>query len=200
MTEKRLSPTDALIEAALALAAEGRWREIGVDEIAKRAGVSQLAAYRLMSDKGSVLAAFMRSVDADLIEQADPEWATAPVKDRLFDIVMSRLDLLEPHRAALTALLAGVGPGVGTGLALARQLPQSVSRMLNASGLSGRRTGHLLRVKALSAVYLATLRSWLKDESDDRSATMATLDRLLDRAMPVLLMGVEREEETNPSQ
>ena len=199
MTEKRPAPTDALIEAALALAAEGRWREIGLDEIAERAGVSQLAAYRLTPDKGSVLAAFMRSVDADLIAQADPEWVTAPVKDRLFDIIMSRPDLLEPHRAALTPLMSGVGLGVGSGLALARQLPQSVSRMLNASGLSGRRTVHMLRVKTLSVVYLATLRSWLKDESEDRSATMATLDRLLDRAMPVLLMGAEREEERNPS-
>ena len=40
----------------------------------------------------------------------------------------------------------------------------------------------LLRVQGLIGVWLAALRAWEKDESEDLSATMAALDRALDQA------------------
>jgi hypothetical protein len=46
-----------------------------------------------------------------------------------------------------------------------------------AAGIVGR-----LRAKALLAVWLGAFRAWARDDSADMSATMAALDRLLDRA------------------
>ena len=47
---------------------------------------------------------------------------------------------------------------------------------LSTSGCRGR-----LRVKGLMAIYLATLRVWLRDETNDLAKTMAALDGQLRR-------------------
>nr|MCU0987490.1 hypothetical protein [Acetobacteraceae bacterium] len=70
---------------------------------------------------------------------------------------------------------------------------------LPASGITGQ-----LRAKALLALWLAAFRAWAKDESADMSATMAALDRLLDRAeglartLEPLIPGGVREAEPPP--
>ncbi|MFC7609047.1 hypothetical protein [Teichococcus aestuarii] len=54
---------------------------------------------------------------------------------------------------------------------------------IEAGGLQG-----LLRVKGLSAVWIATLRAWEQDDSQDLGPTMAALDRALDKAERVARM------------
>jgi ubiquinone biosynthesis protein COQ9 len=53
--------------------------------------------------------------------------------------------------------------------------------MLEAAGVDSRGAFGKLRAKALAAVWLYTLRAWTRDESADMSATMAALDKALDR-------------------
>jgi hypothetical protein len=53
---------------------------------------------------------------------------------------------------------------------------------LEASGIATGGLRGVLRIKALAALYLATMRTWLADESADNAATMAALDRNLKRA------------------
>jgi hypothetical protein len=47
---------------------------------------------------------------------------------------------------------------------------------ISSSGMKG-----LIRTKGLAAIYLATLRVWLKDDSPDMAKTMASLDGYLRR-------------------
>jgi hypothetical protein len=54
--------------------------------------------------------------------------------------------------------------------------------MLEAAGIPTAGLAGRLRATALLAVWLGAFRAWAKDESADMSATMAALDRLLDRA------------------
>jgi hypothetical protein len=50
---------------------------------------------------------------------------------------------------------------------------------LDASGVRG-----ALRARGLALVWLATLRAFLADESEDLGSTMAALDKALKRAEP----------------
>jgi len=56
--------------------------------------------------------------------------------------------------------------------------------MLEAAGIDSSGLKGLLRTKALSAVYLMSLRGWLKDDTADLSKTMAALDGYLRRLEP----------------
>ncbi len=52
---------------------------------------------------------------------------------------------------------------------------------LNTSGFAG-----LVRIKAVSLIYLSTMRVWLKDESEDLSSTLSYLDQSIRRVESIL--------------
>jgi hypothetical protein len=52
---------------------------------------------------------------------------------------------------------------------------------LEAAGFSTTGCRGVLRLKGLSAIYLSTMRVWLRDDSDDMARTMAHLDKQLSR-------------------
>ncbi len=60
--------------------------------------------------------------------------------------------------------------------------------MLEAAGLGAAGVRGLVRVKGLALVYMAVLRVWLDDDSDDSAATMATLDRRLRQAESLVML------------
>jgi hypothetical protein len=54
--------------------------------------------------------------------------------------------------------------------------------MLEAAGVPSDGIRGAIKSKALAAIYAATLRDWLKDDTTDKSPTMAALDGRLRRA------------------
>jgi hypothetical protein len=67
-------------------------------------------------------------------------------------------------------------------LCLSAGLCGSMRWMLEAAGIEASGPNGRLTVKGLAAVWLATLRVWERDESEDMARTMASLDRNLRRA------------------
>jgi AcrR family transcriptional regulator len=174
--------SDRVIDAALALASEKDWRDISLAEIAEAAGLPLSEVYPVFRSKAQVLAGFSRRLDGEVLVGQDAEAREGGARDRLFDVIMRRLDAMEPHREALKSILAGLARDPGMALCGMGHLARSLTCMLEAADLSSDGLRGAVRVKALGAIYLATLRVWLGDESQDKAATMAVLDRHLRRA------------------
>jgi AcrR family transcriptional regulator len=106
------STEDRIIDAALDLAALNGWRGLGLREIAGAAGIGLADFYDAFPGKDAILAGYARRLDCATLldveagEGADVEGESA--RDRLFDAVMRRLDLMEPHKAAIAAILHDV--------------------------------------------------------------------------------------------
>jgi len=168
------------VDVALSLAAEKGWRDLALADIAAGAGLSLAELYALYPSKQAILKAYSRKVDmAVLAETENPE---GPAKDRLFDVLMRRLDKLDPHKAGLQRIAEDTARDpLAMACSLAR-LDRSMAAMLEAAGISAAGLAGLLRVKGLSAVYLHGLRAWFRDDSPDKAKTMAALDRALGRA------------------
>jgi AcrR family transcriptional regulator len=173
------SRRDAL-DVALSLAAEKGWRDLALADIAEGAGLSLAELYALYPSKQAILKAYSRKIDmAVLAETEKPE---GPAKDRLFDVLMRRLDKLDPHKAGLERIAEDTARDpLAMACSLAR-LDRSMAAMLEAAGIPAAGLAGLLRVKGLSAVYLQGLRAWFRDDSPDKAKTMAALDRALGRA------------------
>jgi len=56
---------------------------------------------------------------------------------------------------------------------------RSMRWMLEAAGIPGEGLAGIVAVKLTAAAYMATMRTWLRDESPDSAPTMAALDRRL---------------------
>ncbi len=184
---KKADIPDHVIDTAMALAAERSWSGLSLAEIAAEAKLPLSKLYPLFSSKQSILAAFSRRIDAMVLaEELSSEELAEPARDRLFDVMMRRFDALLPYREALANIVYDSLRHPLQGVAGAPQLARSMRWMLEAAAIPAEGLPGLLRVKGLSAIYLATLRVWLRDDSDDLAKTMAALDAQLRRVEALL--------------
>lgn len=178
---KRRDTRQAIVESALTLAAGGGWGRVGLGDIAEAAGVSLAELRAHFPSRNAIVAGFIADVDRGVLAARDPEMAGRPAPDRLFDVLMKRFDLLNPHKRAVAAILRS-SPSDPAALACAPlALRRSMRWMLEAADLNGSGVRGRLRVAAMTTLYLSTIPVWLRDESADMARTMAALDRRLKR-------------------
>lgn len=183
-TKKASAPRDvaaATLDAALALAAKRSWADIALAEIAEEAGLKLSEIYPVFPTKGAILAAFSRRIDGLVLSEDLEGLDDSPARDRLFDVMMRRFDALEPYRDAVGNILADLWSDPVSALGGLPQLSRSMGWMLEAAAVPTEGWRGLLRVQGLVGIYLATLRIWLRDDSADKSKTMAQLDAYLRR-------------------
>jgi ubiquinone biosynthesis protein COQ9 len=170
-------PKNALIAAALRLAAERPWADITLADIAEAAGKSLPDLKQEFGSKGEIIAAFTSAVDDEVLARAPKRTPDQPVRDTLFEVIMCRFDVLTPYRAALHSIFH-------TGLpdpAQVRPMLESQRWMLEAAGVNTAGVEGGVKVAGLAAVYGSVFRVWLADEDPGQARTMAALDRRLRR-------------------
>lgn len=178
------APLDAFLDAALDLAAERGWRAITAAEVEQRCGQRAGVLGGFGPFRPRLLARLIERVDLAMRDGLDGEARepTLPVRDRLFEALMARIDALSRHRDGNRAVLRGVPLDPPSALASLPLLGRSMARTLEAVGESPLPPFGPLKVKGLSLVWLATLRAWLRDDSPDLAVTMKALDSALARA------------------
>lgn len=185
---------EKVIAAAMRLAAERGWRSLSLVEIARAAGLPPAEVCRRYPCKPAILAALSRQVDEAVLAEDDPESADEPARDRVFDVLMRRFDALQRYRPGVVRVIEDLPRDPLAAAAMLARTECSMALMLEAAGLASDGPRGVLRVKGLTAIYLATLRTWRRDDSPDMSATMAALDQNLRRAErpAALLEGLRR--------
>ncbi len=173
----------ALIGAAFRRAGERGWSHVSVAAAAREAGLDLARARLRFPGQIAVLVKFGRMADrAALVTAGSPGAGTGNVRDRLFELLMRRFDVLQEHRAGVEALLRSLPARPGLVLLLGAATERSMGWMLEAAGAEATGPLGLLRAKALTGVWLWAVRAWMRDGSEDLSATMAALDAALGRA------------------
>ena len=173
---------DRVIDAALAEAAAVGWRQLTLDGIAARADIALGEVLLRFPTRAHVIARFIARIDERLLSGIKGIDPADSARDRLFDVLMRRFDLLDQSRDGVRAVISGLWRDPISGVMLACQVERSCALMLGAAGISAEGVRGWLRVQGLKGVLAAALRAWLTDDSEDMTKTMAALDRALDRA------------------
>lgn len=174
-------PRNAIIDALLDLAGERSWEDIAISDVAARANVS-LAAFRdCFPSKGAVLAGFARRTDRIVLDAVGDELVGEPAKDRLFDILMRRLDVLTPYKLGLESIYDWARRDPLAAAALNRVVINSMRFMLEAAGIESEGPVGALKLQGLALAWARVLRVWFYDDDPGLASTMAELDRELAR-------------------
>jgi AcrR family transcriptional regulator len=172
------TPKGRVLAAALDCAAKRNWAEVTLADVADAAKLPLVDLRGEFGSKTEILAALVRAVDDEVLKRAPRRAEGQPARDCLFDIVMSRFDVLGPYKDAVKSIHAS-GPA---DLALALPLLSSMHWMLEAAGIATDGARGSLRVTGLATLYASVFRVWLEDDDPGHARTMAALDRRLRRA------------------
>lgn len=113
----------------------------------------------------------------------------APPREVLFDALMQRFDVLQAYRGGVLAMLraARFDPALAATLAVAT--PLSIGWIADAIGIGGSGLTAVWRRQVLTVAWSYAAQAWMRDESLDLAATMAALDRALDRVARLIPLG-----------
>jgi AcrR family transcriptional regulator len=172
------TPRERIIEAFMALLAESSMERIGLAEIAKRADVTLAELRGEFSSPLAVLAAHVKELDRQVLSGTDADMDEESPRERLFDVLMRRLELLAPHREAVRSLMRSARTNPPLALALNAMTVRSQQWMLTAAGIGANGPKGMVRSQGLALLFANVLRTWV-DDDDDQTRTLAALDREL---------------------
>jgi ubiquinone biosynthesis protein COQ9 len=167
------------VRAALELAKERNWGEVTLADIAQAAGLDLADLRRDFSCKSDIVRAFQKEVDAEVLAKVKPAAEGQSPRDRLFDIVMTRFEAMQPYKPALKRISSYLCCRPGESAALVCSSLASQYWMLAGAGAKLDGPGGVLRVAGLASVYGKVFQIWLDDPSPSLDKTMAALDQRL---------------------
>jgi len=170
-----------IVDALMELAAERRFEDISVRDICKSAGVS-LADFRdFFPSKGAALAGFSRRIDRAVLAEDNGELADESPRERLFDILMRRLEAMAPYREGVREAAAWLRREPAAALAMNQVVMASMRFMLEAAGIEAEGATGIIKLQGLALAWSRVIQVWLDDGDPALSKTMAELDRALTR-------------------
>jgi AcrR family transcriptional regulator len=175
---------DALVAALWRVIATHGWPGLTMGRLAAEAAVPMATLRDRFPSRLDPLILHGRRVDHAVLAGTIPGQGGA-ARDRLFDVLMRRLDAMQPHRAGILRFLRDMRRDPSLAVLLGPQLSLSMRWMLDAAEIDGNGGRRRAMALGLVGVWLATVRAWAEDESEDLGPTMAALDRALDRAEQV---------------
>ncbi len=176
-----LSIRDRIVAAMMELLAEESFEQIGLSDVARRAGLSLAQLRHEFSSTLSILAAHMKDVDQKVLAGGGADMAEESPREKLFDVLMRRLEILAPHRQAVRSLMRSACRSPGLAFALNGLAVASQRWMLNAADIKVAGAKGMVRAQGLAMLFACVMQTWVKDEDPGLARTMAVLDRELSR-------------------
>jgi len=171
------SDRDKAVDALMVLLADNPIEEIGLAEVAGCAG---LKLSQLRAEFGSVLAIFaahVKDIDRAVLAGGDADMVEELPRERLFDVLMRRLDALTPYREAVRSIMHSARRNPGLAMALNAMAVGSQRWMLEAAGISSTGSRGALRAQGAALMFARVLSVWVNDDEESLDRTMAALDR-----------------------
>jgi AcrR family transcriptional regulator len=175
------SDREKIIDAFMALLAERSIEDIQLSEIAERAEVSLAQLRGEFGSKLEMVAAHIKAIDRAVLAGGDYNIRSEPPRDRLFDVLMRRLEALAPYKAAVHSLMRSAARNPTVCLALNACALRSQKFMLQAAGIRVSGVQGFVRMQGMAALFGDVLRVWVHDDDPGLARTMAVLDGHLAR-------------------
>jgi hypothetical protein len=170
--------TAKLAEQALILAAVTPWNRVSLSDICRASEVALAECARVHVTKSHVVARLDGLIDQGMLSATGKIDTTQSVRDRLFDVLMGRFDVMEDQREAWTSILNA--DKNDTLASLARRTRRAVSGAwaLEAAGINSGDFGGAGKAVALARILRLVEDVWLED-GPELAKTMARLDQEL---------------------
>ncbi len=176
------SNRDKVVDALLALLTEQSFEQIGLAEIAGRAGIKLSALRAEFGSTLSIYAAHIKDIDNIVLDGGDADMAEEPPRERLFDVEMRRLEALAPYKEAVRSIMRSARRNPGLALAINAMAVRSQKWMLETAGIGAAGPRGALRAQGAALMFARVVSVWLDDDEEGLDASMAALDRSLSSA------------------
>jgi AcrR family transcriptional regulator len=200
---RRPSRRDRIVDATLAVAAEVGWANLRLHQVAERLDLPLAEVHAVFRDKDAVANAWFDRALAAMLRAPASELAGRPPPERLLVVMMRWFDALAPQRDVTREMLGEkLYPSHPHHWApLIADLSRLIHWFLDAARIASTGRQRQLAEIGLTTLFLASLRTWLRDDSPGQERTREQLRRGLeaaDRWLPRLSSLRQRQPSSGP--
>lgn len=177
-------PGRRILEAALEIAEAGSWGDIRLRDVAAAAGVTLPQLRRYYRDADAIADAWFRTGLDAMLAPPPRGFYRRPAKDRIEFLLLRWFDALAPSRRVTAEMLEAklwlFHPHHYVPMVF--NLSRLIQWLRDAAGLDAGGRRRQIEEIGLTAMFLATLAVWCRDDSAGQARTRAFLARRLARA------------------
>lgn len=178
------SAKDRILDEAVALAEEVGWNAVRLREVAERLDIPLAEILTHYRDLDAVADAWFERAWQAMLAPPPDGFSALPARERLYQVLMRWFDALAAHRRVTGQMLrTKLYPShPHHWVPLVFNLSRSIHWLREAALLDATGAQRQMEEVGLSALFLATLADWLRDETPGQERTRERLRRRLDGA------------------
>ena len=163
------------------------FHEIEIIEIQKKTRISSKKFFQLFKTKEEIMISFFKRIDQILERKVKKINLGNNIKDNLFEICMTRLDLLYPYKKNLHNFYLSFQKKPNLFIKLYKSFFKSMENNLRLSRINLEPIKKNLKIFIFSFLYLSIIYEWFKENSNDNEKVMAILDQRLSLIENILI-------------
>ena len=161
--------------------------KIQIVEKRKKTRIPSKKFFSIFKTKEEIIISFFNRIDSALELKIKKKKFGNNIKDNLFEICMTKLDLLYPNKKNLHNFYLSFKKKPDLFLKLYKSFFKSMERNLKLSKINLDPIKKNLKVLIFSFLYLSIIYEWLKEDSSNNEKVMAILDQRLSLIENILI-------------
>ncbi|MCX2725887.1 TetR/AcrR family transcriptional regulator [Roseibium salinum] len=175
-----------ILQTFLDLLSAHPYEDVSLPLIAEAAKVKLSDMRSAYASKLALVEAFAEKIDTSVLDERDESMEDQPPRDRLFDVLMTRIDALSQHKEAVRSLHRAARNDPALALDFNRVEVRSQKWMLIAAGIDVSGVKAAVVAQCLAVSFARVVDVWLDEADEGMPRTMARLDRELDKGSTLM--------------
>ena len=169
-----------LVKSSFNLIEKSGWKSFSLQILSETEKIPINEIKIFFKSEITILDEFSKMIDIKVEKSFDYEELTnTSVKDNLFELIMLRLEFMQPYRNALKSIKSSFKSDPLVAKSVAKNVMNSLDFYLELTNAYNDSFLDIFKKKSIFLIYSYIFMIWLEDDSDELSKTMSELDRLL---------------------
>ena len=169
-----------LVKSSFNIIEKSGWKSFSLQKLsyAEKIPINEIKIF--FKSEITILDEFSKMIDIKVEKSFDYEELTnTSVKDNLFELIMLRLEYMQPYRNALKNIKNSFKSDPLVAKSVAKNVMNSLDFYLELTNAFNDSFLDIFKKKSIFLIYSYIFMIWLEDDSDELSKTMSELDKLL---------------------
>ena len=169
-----------LVKSSFNIIEKRGWKSFSLEKLSDTEKIPINEIKFFFKSEITILDEFSKMIDIKVEKSFDYEELTnTSVKDNLFELIMLRLEYMQPYRNALKSIKSSFKSDPLVAKSVAKNVMNSLDFYLELTNAFNDSFLDIFKKKSIFLIYSYIFMIWLEDDSDELSKTMSELDKLL---------------------
>jgi hypothetical protein len=176
MSEPTQDCLDEVVGSLMLMANATGWQHFEPSGLSLENNEISEALRDLLQTRESLFSLFLKMHDRQLLHLLPANFQEWPLREKIFELIMIRLDLLKPYKNLVKEIFESWSL-LPEKIMILRHIAELIEHNVLSCHESFPRKQTLSRIATL--LYVMVVQHWIHDQSADGDATMAYLDQIL---------------------